>query len=112
MNGSGILLKNQKETNFYKKEIGSDKVTNSSTVKLRVKTLTPKIRKRIIAVLGYIDIYEDKESPDCFPDYNFPEIRWDENTISENLDTMSDEEIKSKFQLLNKEVIQRKKDCM
>ena len=109
MGSSSILLKNKKETKYYENEIVSDKVTNSLTIKSGVKTLTPKIIKRIIAVLGHIDIYEDKKSPDCFPDYKFPEIRWDENTRLENIDLMSDEEIKSKFQLLNKEVLQRKK---
>lgn len=32
MGSSSILLKNQKETNFYENEIASDKVTNSLTI--------------------------------------------------------------------------------
>ena len=52
MGSSSILLKNQKETNFYENEIASDKVTNSLTIKLGVKTLTPKMINSGFPVVG------------------------------------------------------------
>ena len=66
--------------------------------------------QRIIELLGSIDIYEDKESLDCLPDYKFPEIRWDSNMKSDDLDLMTDEEIINKFQLLTKETKQQKRE--
>lgn len=74
------------------------------------ETWTPSLRKRIIEVLGKIDVYEDVKSPHCLPDHKFSEIRWDENTKSENPDTMSDEEIKQKFQLLTNQRNQQKRE--
>ena len=67
-----------------------------------------KFKKRIIDVLDSIDIYEDKKSQDCIPDYKFPEIRWDENTQIKNIFDLTDDEIKSKFQLLTNESLQEK----
>lgn len=74
------------------------------------ETWTPKLRKRILNVLGKIDIYENKQSRACLPDHKFPEIRWDQNTKSENLDSMTDEEIKNKFQLLSNQRNQEKRE--
>ena len=74
------------------------------------ETWSPKLRKRIIDVLGKIDIYENKSCRACLPDHKFPEIRWDENTKSENPDSMTDEEIKSKFQLLTNQRNQQKRE--
>ena len=68
------------------------------------------INKRIIDLLEHIDIYEDKLSCDCIPDYKFPEIRWDENTKTENPNSMTDKEIRNKFQLLTKESKQKKRE--
>ena len=74
------------------------------------ETWSPKLRKRIISVLGHIDIYENKKCRSCLPDHKFSEIRWDENTKSENSDLMTDEEIKSKFQLLTNQRNQEKRE--
>lgn len=56
------------------------------------ETWSPALRKRIIRVLGSIDVYEGTFSAHCLPDHKFSEIRWDGNTKTENPDTMSDEE--------------------
>lgn len=109
MFSSSILLENKK-TNIYENKLTEDNIANSSSINSGYEKRSPKLRKRIINVLGNIDIYENKKSSDCYPDYKFPEIRWgDDNIKSKNLDMMSDEEIKNKFQLLTKDVKQRKK---
>lgn len=74
------------------------------------ETWSPALRKRIIKVLGSVDVYEGTFSPHCLPDHKFSEIRWDENTKTENPDTMTDEEIRSKFQLLTNQRNQQKRE--
>lgn len=69
-----------------------------------------QLRKRIVKVLGEIDVYENTKNPHCLPDHKFSEIRWDKDTKSENLDTMTDEEIKAKFQLLTNQRNQQKRE--
>ena len=74
------------------------------------ETWSPALRKRIIKVLGGIDVYEGTPNAHCLPDHKFSEIRWDENTKSENPDSMTDVEIKQKFQLLTKQRNQQKRE--
>lgn len=74
------------------------------------ETWSPALRKRIIRVLGSIDVYEGTFSAHCLPDHKFSEIRWDESTKAENPDTMSDEEIRAKFQLLTNQRNQQKRE--
>lgn len=74
------------------------------------ETWSPQLRKRIIKVLGGIDVYEGTYNANCLPDHKFSEIRWDENTKEENPDDMSDEEIKEKFQLLTNQRNQQKRE--
>lgn len=106
---SSNLLKKQKERHYYENDY-RDAFNNSSKNNFEYDIVSPKTSKRIIDVLEGFDIYENKKSSDCYPDYKFPEIRWgDENEKSENPDLMSNEEIKNKFQLLSKEIKQRKK---
>lgn len=74
------------------------------------ETFSPALRKRIIRVLGGIDAYEGTPSAHCLPDHKFSEIRWDENTKTENPDSMSDIEIREKFQLLTNQRNQQKRE--
>lgn len=74
------------------------------------ETWSPSLRKRIIKVLHSIDVYENTFSAHCLPDHKFSEIRWDKNTKQENPDTMSDEEIRQKFQLLTNQRNQQKRE--
>ena len=74
------------------------------------ETWSPTLRKRIIQVLGSIDVYEGTYSAHCLPDHKFSEIRWDEGTKDSNPDTMSDNEIKAKFQLLTNQRNQQKRE--
>ena len=74
------------------------------------ETWSLALRKRIIKVLGSVDVYENVMSPHCLPDHKFSEIRWDEGTKAENLDSMTDDEIRSKFQLLTNQRNQQKRE--
>lgn len=74
------------------------------------ETWSPALRKRIIKVLGGVDVYEDTANAHCLPDHKFSEIRWDDETKSENLDSMTDEEIRKKFQLLTNQRNQQKRE--
>lgn len=74
------------------------------------ETWTPALRKRIISVLNSYDVYECVNTPHCLPDHKFSEIRWDHNTKAENPDTMTDEEIRQKFQLMTNQRNQQKRE--
>jgi len=74
------------------------------------ETWSPALRKRIIKVLGGIDVYENAYNAHCLPDHKFSEIRWDENTKATNPDDMTDEEIRAKFQLLTNQRNQQKRE--
>lgn len=68
------------------------------------------LRKRIINLLNKRDVYENCYSQHCLPDHKFPEIRWDDDTKAINPDTMTDQEIKEKFQLLSNQRNQQKRE--
>ncbi|WP_294407416.1 restriction endonuclease [uncultured Clostridium sp.] len=74
------------------------------------ETWSSTLRKKIIKILNGIDVYENVKNPHCLPDHKFSEIRWDENTKTENPDNMTDEEIKKKFQLLTNQRNQQKRE--
>ncbi len=74
------------------------------------ETWSSALRKRIISLLDNYDVYECTTTPHCLPDHKFSEIRWDDNTKSENPDTMSDADIKQKFQLMTNQRNQQKRE--
>lgn len=74
------------------------------------ETWSPALRNRIIRVLGSVDVYEGTVSGHCLPDHKFSEVRWDEKTKAENPETMSDDEIRAKFQLLTNQRNQQKRE--
>lgn len=74
------------------------------------ETWSPALRKRIISVLGGVDVYENVANQHCLPDHKFSEIRWDDDTKAENPDTMTDAEIRAKFQLLSNQRNQKKRE--
>lgn len=74
------------------------------------ETWSPKLRKKIISVLGNYDAYEGKVAANLLPDHKFSEIRWDEDTKSVNPDNMTDDEIKQKFQLMTNQRNQQKRE--
>lgn len=74
------------------------------------ETLSKPLRKRIIKLLGSIDVYDAAYSSHCLPDHKFSEIRWDQETKEDNADSMTDDEIKAKFQLLTNQRNQQKRE--
>lgn len=74
------------------------------------ETWSPALRKRIISILDNFDVYECVTTPHCLPDHKFSEIRWDDNTKAENPDTMTDDEIRQKFQLMTNQRNQQKRE--
>ena len=76
------------------------------------ETLSNESKKRIIEVLSYTNAFElsTANRSGLLPDHKFPEIRWDEHTREENPETMSDDEILSKFQLLDNQRNQQKRE--
>ena len=72
----------------------------------------PQLRKRILHILGNYDIYENRISSaySLLPDHKFPEIRWDERTRQENPSNMTAEEIRAKYQLMNNQRNQQKRE--
>ena len=74
------------------------------------ETWSPALRSRIIQTLNSIDIYENTFSKSCLPDHKFSEIRWDDDTKSENPASMTEQEIRQKFQLLSNQRNQQKRE--
>lgn len=74
------------------------------------ETWSSALRQRIIDVLGRVDVYENTYNRNCLPDHKFSEIRWGADTKAENPDTMTDAEIRQKFQLLTNQRNQQKRE--
>lgn len=77
------------------------------------ETWSPTLRSRIIKVLGATDSYEQVNGKphSLLPDHKFPEIRWDENVRRDDLETLTDEEIKRDFQLITNQRNQQKREA-
>jgi hypothetical protein len=77
------------------------------------ETWSPATRNRIIRILGGVDVYENSQvnQHSLLPDHKFPEIRWDENVRRENLDDLTDQEIKRDFQLISNQRNQQKREA-
>ncbi len=74
------------------------------------ETWSNQMRKRILNLLGNYDAYEGKVSQNLLPDHKFSEIRWDDKTKGSNPESMSDDEIKAKFQLVSNQRNQQKRE--
>lgn len=76
------------------------------------ETIPPKVRKRIMDVLGNYDVYGDVvRTKGLLPDHKFPEIRWDPDTRGINTELMTEEEIQDKFQLMDNQRNQQKREA-
>lgn len=77
------------------------------------ETWSPALRKRIIQVLGGVDAYEipGGNIHNLLPDHKFPEIRWDKGVRREDLEKLTDEEIKRDFQLITNHRNQQKREA-
>lgn len=76
------------------------------------ETFTPQFKARGIRLLKERNAFEAKVTSKraLIPDHKFSEVRWDGNTKEENSMDMTDEEIIQKFQLLDNQRNQQKRE--
>lgn len=76
------------------------------------EVMSSSFKSKAISVLNSINVYElsSANKHGLIPDHKFPEIRWDEETRAENFDDMSEKEIKEKFQLIDNQRNQQKRE--
>lgn len=76
------------------------------------EVFTPQFKSRVIRLFKGINAYEAKLTApkSLIPDHKFSEVRWDDATKGENPMDMSDEEIIEKFQLLDNQRNQQKRE--
>ena len=76
------------------------------------ETWSKELRNHIIILLKAYDVFEARitKREGLLPDHKFPEIRWDENTKRISLENLTDEEIKSDFQLMTNQRNQQKRE--
>ena len=76
------------------------------------EVMSPAFKSKAILALEAVNAYEFSTANrhGLIPDHKFPEIRWDENTRAENPNEMTSAEIKQKFQLLDNQRNQQKRE--
>lgn len=76
------------------------------------ETISSKLRARMLEALNAEDVYElsSANRVGLITDHKFPEIRWDSETPSNNPDDMPDDEIRAKFQLVNNQRNDQKRE--
>lgn len=78
------------------------------------ETFNDQFKARVIRVLKGINAFEAKQTTKkgLIPDHKFSEVRWDSKTKADNPMTMTDTDIKNKFQLLdNQRNLQKREVC-
>lgn len=80
--------------------------------KMGYEVFTPQFKSRVIRLFKGINAYESKQTAakSLIPDHKFSEVRWDAETKGINPIDMSDEEIIAKFQLLDNQRNQQKRE--
>ena len=76
------------------------------------EVMSPAFKTKAITVLESINVFEYSKTNKhgLLPDHKFPEIRWDEETRAENPEEMPSKEIKEKFQLVDNQRNQQKRE--
>lgn len=76
------------------------------------ETFTPQFKARVIRLLKERNAFEARVTAKkaLIPDHKFSEIRWDDETKAENSMEMTDAEIIQKFQLLDNQRNQQKRE--
>ena len=76
------------------------------------ETWSSLLRKRIVSLLKCYDAYEAKKGSKemLLPDHKFPEIRWDDETRRNDIESLKDHEIVRDFQLLSNQRNQQKRE--
>ncbi|MDR3233977.1 MAG: hypothetical protein LBT46_10015 [Planctomycetaceae bacterium] len=80
------------------------------TLNAQWEVIPPRVKRRIIEVLGKFDAYENGIANGLLPDHKFSEIRWDNTVAETNDDGISEEQIRAKFQLLSNQRNQHKRE--
>lgn len=76
------------------------------------ETFTPQFKARVIRILKERNAFEARVTAKkaLIPDHKFSEVRWDDETRAENSMAMTDEQIIQKFQLLDNQRNQQKRE--
>lgn len=76
------------------------------------ETFTPQFKSRVIRLLKGVNAFEARPTTvkGLIPDHKFSEVRWDKETKAENSMDMTDEEVIEKFQLLDNQRNQQKRE--
>lgn len=76
------------------------------------EVFSSQFKARVIRLLNGINAYESKPTTPkgLIPDHKFSEVRWDKDTKAENPMDMTDEEVIQKFQLLDNQRNQQKRE--
>ena len=76
------------------------------------ETFTPQFKARVIRLLEERNAFEARVTAKkaLIPDHKFSEVRWDDETKAENSMDMTDDEIIEKFQLLDNQRNQQKRE--
>lgn len=76
------------------------------------ETFTKQFKARVIRLLKQRNAFEARVTPakSLIPDHKFSEVRWDEETKAENTMEMTDAQIIEKFQLLDNQRNQQKRE--
>jgi hypothetical protein len=77
------------------------------------EVMSPAFKAKAITIMEAVNVYElsTANKHGLVPDHKFPEIRWDEETRAENSDEMTDAQIKEKFQLIDNQRNQQKREA-
>lgn len=79
---------------------------------MRYETFSPQFKARVIRLLKERNAFEARVTAKkaLIPDHKFSEVRWDEETKAENSMDMEDDEIIERFQLLDNQRNQQKRE--
>lgn len=106
----GYTIASKPTGNRTKREFILLPIPRGSTTGYEV--FSAKFRNNAIKTLNYLNAFElsSANKAGLLPDHKFPEIRWDIKTKGENPDTMNEDEIKAKFQLIDNQRNQQKRE--
>ena len=104
----GYIVASKKEGTVWKRRL----LPLSRQPAYAYETITRTLRTRILEVLKAENAYELSTASRAalLPDHKFPEIRWDTETARENPGNMTDKEIQAKFQLLDNQRNEQKRE--
>ena len=66
--------------------------------------------EKVLKTLGRVNVYECRQTSGDLPDHKFSEVRWDDDTPEVNSIDITEEEIRNKFQILDTQRNQQKRE--